>query len=132
MTFLDANIVIRILIQDNQNLSEKAKNLFKKSIQNKQKIILEDSVVAEILWVCTSKHLYNQDRLEVAQRLIALVSSDNIYHPYKSSLIYAIYKYSQINLDFVDCLAISYRETGIVSEVLTFDKEIIDQLKTSN
>jgi predicted nucleic-acid-binding protein len=68
--------------------------------------------------------LYNQPRLEVVERLIALIGADIFYHPYKSSLIYALYKYSKINLDFVDCLAISYQETGAVNEVITFDTQI--------
>jgi predicted nucleic-acid-binding protein len=124
MIFLDANILIRILVEDDEILTKKAKELFKKILKNKQKCLIEDSVVAEILWVCTSKKLYNQPKEEVAARLIALLSPENIFHPYKASLIFALDKYSQLNLDFVDCLAISYQQTGVVGQILTFDKQI--------
>ena len=124
MIFLDANILIRILVEDDKKLTQKAKDLFKKILKNKQKCLIEDSVIAEVLWVCTSKKLYNQPKSEVAARLIALLSPENVQHTYKASLIFALDKYSRLNLDFVDCLAISYYETGVVSGVLSFDKGV--------
>jgi len=124
MIFIDANILIRILVEDDEKLTQTAKDLFKKILKNKQSCLVEDSVIAEVLWVCTSKKLYNQPKAEVTARLIALLSPENIHHPYKASLIFALDKYSQLNLDFVDCLAVSYYETGVTTEILSLDKKI--------
>ena len=35
MIFLDANILIRILVEDDKKLTQKAKDLFKKILKNK-------------------------------------------------------------------------------------------------
>ncbi len=131
MKFIDTNVFVRILVEDDVELTKKAREFFLSFKNSEDKFLVEDSVLAEVIWVCTSPKLYNQDKREIIDRLIPILENNKIFHPYKASVIFALKKYYDLNLDFVDCLAIAYKETSVVKDVVTFDKKIKKALKSS-
>ncbi|MFW5720679.1 MAG: PIN domain-containing protein [Candidatus Dojkabacteria bacterium] len=124
MIFIDTNILVRIIAGDNKKHRHEAVTILLKCIQGEEEGFIEDSVVAEVLYVLTSKKLYNFPRDEVTARLIALISPEGIYHTYKPQLIYALAAFGEGTEDFVDCLAILYMETGIVDGIASFDRKV--------
>jgi predicted nucleic-acid-binding protein len=124
MKFIDANVFVRVLVEDDVELTQKARDFFLSLKDSKDKFLVEDSVLAEVIWVCTSPKLYHQDKKEITERLISILENDKIFHSYKASVVFALKKYQSLNLDFVDCLAIAYKETGVVEDITTFDKKL--------
>lgn len=124
MIFIDSNIFIRFLTQDNLEMYTKTRSFFMNLDKSNVEYLVEDSVIGEILYVTTSKKLYNLSRKDIVIRLIGILNSKNIYHNYKDPLINALDKFANSNLDFVDCLALNYQDAGIVESIFSFDKKV--------
>ena len=124
MIFIDSNIFIRFLTQDHLEMYAKTRSFFIGLDSSDTKYLAEDSVIGEILYVTTSKKLYDLPRLKVIPRLVGILEHENIHHDYKRELINALEKFADSNLDFVDCLALSYKDAGIVKGIFSFDKKV--------
>jgi len=124
MIFIDTNVFIRFLTQDHLEMYTKARSFFIGLNNSDKKYLIEDSVIGEILYVTTSKKLYNLPRLLIVPRLVGVLKNENIYYIYKDQLMSALDKFADSNLDFVDCLALSYKDAGIVDEIFSFDKKV--------
>ena len=115
MILVDANIILRYLLQDNEQLFEKAQKI----IEN-QEILVLDAVIAEVVYVL--KGVYKIDKKEIAESLITLFDYPNItILPQKSYIIDAFRLYENNNLDFVDILLCVLSQKY---EVMTFDKKL--------
>jgi len=124
MTFIDANIFIRAITRDNLEMALLAASYFDRVNKGKVVGFVEDSTVAEVLFVLMSKKHYNFSRIEATIRLKILLEIENIHHDYKNQLINALDKFASSKLDFVDCLATSYKDACIVDKVFSFDKKV--------
>jgi predicted nucleic-acid-binding protein len=116
MKIVDANVVLRYLLNDIEDQVRLATNYLE---QNKVFIPIE--VIAEIVYVL--ERLYKINRKEISSKLTSLITYTNILNDNKD-LIYESFKiYAARKIDFVDCILCSYK---IVqgAEILTFDKKI--------
>lgn len=125
MVFLDTNIFIRLITKDNEEQTKKAVEVFESIVNGNIIGFVEDSVIAEVLHVTVSKRIYGLERSVVVGLLLPLLSIEGVYHNYKPQLSVALEKYAELNLDFVDCLALSYKEAEIVESIASFDKKLL-------
>ncbi|HDQ15374.1 MAG TPA: PIN domain-containing protein [Sediminispirochaeta sp.] len=117
MTYVDANVILRYLLDDNPLLSPQAKNRLEE-LEEKQTGI---EVVAECVYVLA--RVYQVPRKEISEILTRLFSwnSWKIFH--KDAVIGAIKLYGTSSIDFVDAYLISlHRISGM--EILSFDKKV--------
>ena len=116
MLIVDANIVLRYLLLDNEELSEKATEI----IEN-NKIFLPFEVVAEVVYVL--EKVYQIERYEICRSIKELLKSDNI-HTYDSDILNkALEIFNSMKIDFVDTLLCGYSLLR-GDEVKTFDNKI--------
>jgi predicted nucleic-acid-binding protein len=116
MLIVDTNIVLRYLLLDHAELSEKAAEI----IENNQ-VFIPFEVVAETVYVL--EKVYKIERAEICRSLEKLFEDDNI-QTYDSDILYkALEIFSVKKIDFVDTLLCGY---SLVrgDEVKTFDKRI--------
>jgi predicted nucleic-acid-binding protein len=116
MLIVDANIVLRYLLMDNVELSEKAGQI----IENNN-IFLPFEVAAEVVYVL--EKVYQIERAEIRRSINELLKGDNI-HTYDSDILdKALEIFSSKKIDFVDTLLCGY---SLVrgDEVKTFDNKI--------
>ncbi len=123
MKILDANMIIRLFIKDNEDMANRVVEI----IDNNPVMILSE-VAAEVIYVMT-KH-YGKERDTVASALTSLLELDNVSAKDEGILQYGIELYKRTSLDFVDCLLCSYQikgggtNGGSCYEVCTFDKKL--------
>jgi predicted nucleic-acid-binding protein len=116
MLIVDANIVLRYLLLDHAELSEKAAEI----IENNQ-VFIPFEVVAEVVYVL--EKVYQIERVEICHSIEKLFDDDNI-HTYDSDILYkALEIFTEKRIDFVDTLLCGY---SLVrgDEVKTFDNQI--------
>jgi predicted nucleic-acid-binding protein len=116
MLIVDANIVLRYLLLDHAEQSEKAAEI----IENNQ-VFIPFEVVAEVVYVL--EKLYQIERAEICRSIKKLFDDDNT-HTYDSDILKkALEIFSAKKIDFVDTLLCGY---SLVrgDEVKTFDKKI--------
>ena len=115
MIRLDANYILRYLINDN----EKMAGIAEEAILGGD-IFISSEVLAEVVYVL--RGVYNLSRKEVSEGLQALMEADNVETHDKPVIQHGLQIYSEKSLDFVDCLLCAYSK---VDTILTFDKKLM-------
>jgi len=121
MVMLDTNAILRLVLKDNAEMEKVVKNTL-----IKQLCFIPIEVVAEAIYVLTK--VYKLERLLIATTLKDFFEISNVY-VFKKEIVYsALNLFANSNLDFVDCLLVSYSKIENY-DVLTFDKELKKYLK---
>ncbi len=113
MRLIDANVILRYLLADNQVMAQQAKEVVENGAYSKPEVI------AEVVYVL--KGVYRVGRADVAAYLKALLQV--IQCPEEEAVIYALDLYAQTSLDFIDCLLIAYHKLNSET-VFSFDKKL--------
>lgn len=120
---IDANLIIRYLIQDDAVKALAVKKLLKSS---KEPLILTDMVLAELVWTLTSYHKI--PRTEVAEKLQDLLNLESI-EANRPLLSRSLQIYQLFNIDFVDAYVTAYAETYKIDRIYSYDKDF-DKVRT--
>lgn len=124
LKYLDTNIILRYLLQDHDDLSQKASVIIEDS-----DVFIPNEVLAEVVYVLNKT--YKIDKDELSQTLIAFLHNENIYLLSKEVAVTALDYFREKNIDFVDCLLCSYAKVGDC-DVVSFDKKLGNCLKSFN
>lgn len=118
MVMLDANMILRYVLNDNEKMADIAENCI---TQNHVLVTLE--VIAEVVYVLGKVYsMERQNIADVVRRFADLVECQ------EGKVLYlALDTYATHNLDFVDCLLYAYHKTYDV-EIATFDKKLLKLL----
>ena len=116
MIVLDANYILRYLLQDHEVMSQEAKEV----IVNEYCFLLNE-VLAEVIYVLGG--VYKIPKVVIAETLLVFVQFENMkMHEPKSIIIEALTLYKELNLDFVDCCLCAMKDHF---EVKSFDKKLM-------
>ncbi len=113
MLLIDANVILRYLLGDHEEMSQKAKN----AIMSGAYTTVE--VLAEVVYVLMG--VYHAEREEVKEWLSCFL--DEISLENKQAILYALRVFAETKLDFVDCVLIGYNRI-LGEKVYTFDKKL--------
>jgi predicted nucleic-acid-binding protein len=122
MKIVDANIVLRYLLNDSDDLSEKAAEILENSI-----VFLPNEVIAEIVYVL--EKVYKVKKNNISSALSELFGYGNLEVNDFGVINEALRVYAERNLDFVDALLYAYHKLG-KHEVYTFDKKLNNLLSS--
>ena len=121
MVIVDTNIILRYLLNDDEKLNKKAREI----IDNND-ILITNEVIIEACYVL--KKLYKVEKEIIYTLVIELMAQNNIYFTDRA-LIYETFKvYSKTNIDLVDCILYAYGKIE-GQEVKTFDKKLENLIK---
>lgn len=124
MNIVDANVILRYLLQDAIQFLDQARD----KIEN-QNIFIPNEVIAEVVYVL--EKVYKVERLQISDNLKNLLNYGNIRTNDKHILIEALKAYSEIKIDFVDALLFAYSKIG-GHTIFTFDKKLNQLLEGLN
>lgn len=113
MPILDANVILRYLLGDIPNQSEKAKDVIIAGASTTAEVI------AEVVYVLSG--VYKAERALITSALTTFINEVEISH--KAALNYALQLYALRKLDFVDCLLAGYHHIDGI-EIMTFDMKL--------
>ncbi len=118
--FVDANVILRFLTGDPADLADQAQSLFSAVDAGEVTLVLEEIVVAEIVWVLQS--FYGYPHADIAQVLSQIISREGIETGDPGGLLAALATYAGKNVDFADALvAVRMRQAG-AGEIYSFDR----------
>ena len=126
--FLDTNLIIRHLTQDNPSQSQKARHVFKKLESGELTLTTSEAVIVEAVQVLSSKQLYHLPRGDIKTYLTAIISLRGLKIPHKRTLLHALELYSMLNVDFVDALTIAHMGRLKTKTIWSFDRDF-DRVK---
>lgn len=124
MSIVDANIILRYLLNDHQELSSKAAEILEQ-----QTVILPIEVACEVVYVL--QKIYNVNRKDIQQQLTNLLNENIVTMQKPVVFLKALEYYGTTTLDFVDTLLWAYH-TVEQQEIFTFDKKLEKSISQTN
>lgn len=118
---LDANVLVRFLVQDDPKQSAAATALFEKAERREVLLHLDALVVAETVYVLIGR--YGRSRTEVVNVLLALIQNAGIETMEEDVVTDALQRFAAINVDFSDAWLAS-RGAQLRRPVASFDRDL--------
>ena len=119
MILLDANVILRYLLNDHEQMSAQAE----KYIQEEDACVTID-VAAEVIYVLAK--VYSVERNKISESVKCILNQISCTEP--EVLQAALSIYGETSLDFVDCVLCAYHAIKGY-EIRTFDKKLMKRLK---
>ena len=98
--FVDTNIFLRFLTNDDPRKAERAEALFKKAVAGKVALQTSVLVVAEMVW--TLESFYGLTRDDIAEKIGKILNTPNLRCEASVILLEALDLYADKNVDFID------------------------------
>ncbi|MFL6260307.1 MAG: PIN domain-containing protein [Thermoanaerobaculia bacterium] len=119
--FVDTNVFLRFLTQDDLDKAERARKLFASAVAGE--VIVETSllVIAEIVW--TLESFYGLTHDEVAEQVTTILTTPNFECPNKELLLEALLAYTERNVDFIDAYHAVFLGRRRDVSLATFDRK---------
>ncbi len=119
--FVDTNVFLRFLTNDDPAKARRAERLFKKAIAGDVSLETSLLVIAEIVW--TLESFYKLAKPDIADKIEKILNTKNLKVQAADTVLQALDLYTTENVDFIDAYhGIMLRETG-VKRVLTYDQK---------
>jgi len=118
---IDANVLLRYLLKDDEALFKKAYELLERVKDGKELIVIPESVLAECVYVLM--RIYKVDRQTIAEKLKLLFLYKGVVNSDREDLVDSIKLFGQTNLSIVDCI-ICAKSMNNKMPILTFDDEL--------
>ena len=117
MIIIDANIILRYLLNDVVELAAESKYILEKNDVN-----IPNEVIAEVVYVL--QKVYKVSRNKISTILNNLLNFGNIELDNKRIILEAFEIYKKSSLDFVDCILCAHKIVNN-TDVKTFDKKLL-------
>lgn len=123
MRFVDTNIFLRHLLNDHPEQSPACFRLIQAIEQNQIQAWTTDLVVAELVFVLSSKQLYQLSRQTIRDLLLPLIQLPGLKLPRKR-LYHRIFElYTSRPIDFIDAYHAARIESQSPPELYSYDKD---------
>lgn len=118
---IDSNTILRYLVNDAPLLAIRAVALLERVANGTETVLLEDVVLAEVVWTLTT--FYHATRAQVHDYLVQILQLDGVENPDKPVLQTALLFYRDRKVDFIDALLAAKAIGDGSAEVYTFDRD---------
>ena len=116
---VDANVIIRFLLNDHPRLSPIATSLFYKAQKKLINVYLDEVILAEVIWTLSS--FYKIKKASLVESIEKFLSQDWVVSKKKDLMLKSLYIYKSSNLDYIDCWVY------VVSQDFKFKLETFDR-----
>jgi len=120
--FIDTNILIRVLTQDDPIQSPQALAFLDRVADGKVSGLVTEGVLVEVIQVLAAKNTYAVDHRVIRERLMPLLTLPNLQIEHRAQQLTALDLFAESRLDYVDCLAIAYAQSMNLDGIVSFDR----------
>lgn len=120
MRFVDTNIFLRFLVNDDPEKADACEALFKKAIAGEQDLVTSEMVIAEIIWVLES--YYELKRTHIRESVEKIINTRNLTCPHSEIIISALSLYVNKNIDYIDAYNAFVMKRDETNEIYSYDK----------
>jgi len=119
---IDANVVLRYLLRDNDELFAKAKDIFAAIDNGSITVELDPVILAEIIFVM--QRVYKQSPADIAAVVLPLIQHEQIIVPDKERYLRALHLYADGLAHFGDACACAAAIERCGGQLLSFDRDL--------
>jgi predicted nucleic-acid-binding protein len=120
MASLDTNILIRYLVQDDDQQLAAAKKLIRSALAAGETLFVPITVTLELEWVLRSNFKFNKE--QVTHTLSSLLAAAELSFESESAAEIALALYKKSSADYSDCVHIALAYSAGESPLWTFDR----------
>ncbi|MCL2080756.1 MAG: PIN domain-containing protein [Oscillospiraceae bacterium] len=122
MRIADANVLLRYILDDHEELSSKARRIIDRNV-----IYVPVEVLCEVVFVLLK--VYKAERNDIGRQLCSFFVKTNCILPNREAVLKGLELFAENNLDFVDCILVGYMSVE-GAEIDTFDSKLLRVLKS--
>lgn len=123
VNFLDTNVFVRYITGDDTAKTHASGALFRRLIDGTETAATSEAIVAEIVFVLSSRRLYALPASEINIRLRPLVSIPSLRIQGKERVVRALNIYADYPfLGFEDALIVAHLEGSASAQVISYDR----------
>jgi uncharacterized protein len=121
--FIDTNIIIRYLTNDDPAKKQACFALLKQAEENKLSLTTSEAVITEAVYVLASKRHYHLSPEEIRDRLHPVLSIRGLKLVHRQTYLRALELYVAYHFDFEDCLSLAHMERQRINEMYSYDQD---------
>lgn len=121
--FVDTNVFLRHLTKDDPQKARACFELFKKAERDEVALTTSEAIIAEVVYVLSSKRTYNLPHETIKKCLYPLLCLKGFRLPHQQAYLRALELYGTHKMDFEDCLALAHMERQQLKEIYSYDQE---------
>lgn len=122
MQFVDTNIFIRHFTADDQTKAQACFALFQKAQRSEVVLTTSESVIAEVVYVLSSKQLYNLSRSEIRELLYPILMLPGFKLTHRTTYLRALDLYANYQIDYEDALSVAHMERLKIDSLISYDR----------
>ena len=126
-TFVDANVFIRFLTNDDPEKADKVATLLSRAARGEIRLITTEVVIAEVVWVLESS--YEMKNHEIAPMIKAILDTPGIEVINGRIVGRALEFYLANRIDFIDGYIAAVMEKRKITDIFSFDKKHLGRIK---
>ena len=98
--FVDTNVFLRYLTNDDPKKAQREEALFKRAVAGKVALQTSLLVIAEMVW--TLESFYQLPKDDVAEKIEKILNTPNLHCEHRTKVLEALDVYVEMNVDFID------------------------------
>lgn len=128
-TMLDANILLRFLVKEDEKQNECCTALMKRIADGEEKVFLHDLALADVIW--TLKSYYKQPKEEIRRIIETIVALKGINMTNKDQVFNALQLFDESSIDWTDAVLAAYMFAHKKEIIYSYDRDF-DRLDAIN
>lgn len=125
-SFLDANVFIRYLTNDDPVKADRVEKLLDLAAKGKERLMTTEMVIAEVVWVLES--FYKLENSVIGPMIKAILATPGLEVINGTLLGKAVEVYMAANIDFIDGYIVAVMERHHVDEIFSYDKKHLSRI----
>jgi len=126
VSFLDANIFIRYLTNDDPVKADRVEKLLDLAARGKEQLMTTEMVIAEVVWVLES--FYKLANTAIGPMIKAILATPGLEVINGPLVARAIEQYMEQNIDFIDGYIVAVMGRHNVSDIFSYDKKHLTRI----
>ena len=119
--FVDTNVFLRFLTNDDPAKAKRAEALFHGAVRGKITLVTSLLVIAEIVW--TLESFYKLQKQDIAAKVEKILNTPNLECPQAPLLFTALDLYVHENIDFIDAYNAFHMKDNGITQIVTYDRK---------
>jgi predicted nucleic-acid-binding protein len=121
MKLIDANILLRLFLEDDQRQAEAVEKLLRGAFQDKKKLFVSDLTIAEVVWILEKKKSMPPD--VISRILQSALEDERLHFEHQQRLLTALAWYGSRKVDFIDAYQAALVQEKKLEAVVSFDRD---------
>ncbi len=118
---LDANILLRYLLDDVPELTDRCEALLLRVQRGEETVWLPDIALADVIW--TLRSFYKRSKAEIRDVLLPILTLRGIRLRDRAVILHALALFAEKNIDFSDALIAAEMPARGYTEIYSYDRD---------